>query len=840
MSNYRLNFPAGSQVIGSLANGASTLAININSYGIVPPPPPVGGDLVVTIRRLDNTPNDGLVAPVAIWFTADVENALGISNETIVEPAGDHAAYDPTAVECTYDWNFGDPGYIPVKMPNLPLFLYDLNRAMVKRPTHLFHSPGNKTVSVQVTDAQGRTGVGFFTFGPGGDLPTIADPETHFIGRRVYLSAQGIFPDGAPGVDCCTTVAAAHARIGQIVSGGQSFVRLDLRCGETYTDQPTIGDGRNLYISTYGEGARPYHLFTPLAASRAPNEGATFALTGAADASPSRIIGQNVKGPWDASTETGRYYEGAMEVAGGNGKHKITYHRCKFDGFAQVTFFNGSHETSFWAISDTEITNWSNYGTGLFEGRNFAFLGCDFHQNPDALFGMDHGGGSQNYARFGNRHGPIRLATWRHLYVACCSFFSANGWSRNTLPGRWNTSAPTECQQTFRLSHGGSLVRTYTGFERNSFEGGANSLGSSPTTPSSSYYNCVIESNLFCSSCDTTVPVWACFMGARISNNYFVVPAVNSRGNHSQIIDWTHSGTANPALYSPLIVVNNSVHILATTAQLGSDPAGGRVLVRASSQHTLIENANLYFAPNTNTTIGGGFAPLSTPTLTGFTPRHKGRRWKFPPIGHPIITNSNTPNASQHVGPIDDPEVLWYITCGDAREGGFGDINIDDWISVPYPNFSTVCGGVLGQVTREMCESTLPGGAARFHQLSVFDGVFVAGPVGVTYARPGTTLDAGGNGHIAIAYTDTHIRIQNKTPVAWPASRRFFLWLDLREHHMPFQTGQASPATIPLLIPTTGSTAIVAEQTGLWAPKDMTGAARETPFVIGAFEAAPV
>jgi hypothetical protein len=813
--------------------GTGGVITQVSTSGIVlatlsPPAPDPGGSLTVVISRMDTKPEDALVAPVEIWFTAVVLGAKGTNGDDIAEPPGDTAVVDRTSVECTFDWDFGDPGYTPVHTPNTALFQRDTNRASVKRPVHVFHSPGNKTVSLQVTDAQGNTGVGFFTFSPTGDAPAIADPETHFVGRRVYFSPDGIFPEGSATADQCTTVAQVHTRLTALVNGGSLFNRLDFRRGEVYTDQPIIGQDRNLYISTYGTGARPRHVFTPMGSVKT----GPFKTAGGTTNSWTRIIDQDCKAPWDSTTETGRYVEGFGDEGSRNNTYNILVHRCTFDGFNEIYISSGGSGRRG-VFSDTEITNWSNYGYA-FGPRHLAVIGCDFHQHEDALTGMSHGNaGTQDNARMGNRHGPIRLGELRTLYVACSSFFSRNGWSP-TDGGNWTTLAPTEAQLCFRHSAGGPGTRSYIGFERNSLEGGPIQYFLSPVAAqSNSHCNIVFDSNIFCGSHDSAdAMLRAPCNGARITNNYFVMPEVATRGTNRlrELIDWLWTGAADPNIYSPVIVEHNTAYMIATSGQLGGNPT--RVLAKAGIGHTLIQNANLYYAPNFSTPIGASLAPFDTPTLAGFAPRHKGRRWNFPPIGHQSTLNSSSPNAVLYGLPgINEGPTGHFYQIGPFREGGAGAVAHGEWMAIPYPDLTGFSGGAVGQVTRSMVESDLPSpwSGPRFHQFSLFFGE--AG--GIDRVRPVHPANAGGNGGITMAYTDTHIRVQNTSNVTWPADRRWYFWLDLREHLMDHLPGTASPTTIPLLRRQAAD--VARGSTRL----DITGAERASTTRMGAVEALP-
>lgn len=759
------------------------------------------------IERFDGIPDAELVAPVALWFTpANITGFLGVDGEPISEPAGDTNDYDPTAIEVFWSWDFGNPGYEPLVPSNLPPQMRDVNRAFVKRPCHVMHSPGAKTVNLFGYDTQGRWGTAVYEFADtAGDSPAIADPDGGFFtGREVFFSQDGIFPVGTPAADQCTTELAVQQRLTALWNtNGVTFGRLRLRRGEEYVDLASdLGNFRNLYIDSYGDPADPPPKQIRTGSPSAGTPDGPFAISNGGAGSP-RIIDQDWQGPYDATTETGRRVTALIRNSARNGKRHLI-HRVRISG---AQFYHDCFQPdSFRTFSDVQITNWQDYGlfTESAQRLTLAIIGGDFAQHVDALSGTHHGTGNANFANLTNRHGPVRLAgETRDLYVDACSFFSRNGWSQRSGTGSGDTAPPTLAQACFR--HGASasaLFRNYASWTRCSFEGGAGSVhfvdlnGQDPSTAHIS--NILFDSNLMVASRDTEGLVYGKGRGMSARNNYFFVPATQHMYDpsaavtfrHQSMIDWRFEGAVDPAGPSRVFVFSNTAYILADNAQVGA-PATRVIANVAASHNPTIEN-NVLFAPNLSPALGGGLGPFTTPTLAGVQGRFKGTRFNFPPIGH------------ESMGPL--------ITAQSVRElspGGTTGVADQEWISLPYPNYTGKNNGALGQVTRAMVESLLPSGAVRYHQVSLYD----------QNVKAAASAEAGGDGRVAFAFTDTAIRVQNRSGVTWLGN----LWvlLDLRDRLMDYVPGTANPTSIPLLIPDTGSSLILGGKPDLWPAHEL-------------------
>lgn len=770
------------------------------------------------IARFDGIPDSELVAPVALWFSpTNIEGFRGVDDEPITEPAGDTNVYDPTAIEIFWSWDFGDGGYEPLVDLNLPLQMRDVNRAYAKRPCHVFHAPGPKTVTLFGYDTKGNWGTATYVFGAGGQSPEIADPDALFVGREVYFSQEGIFPPDSAPLNRCTSVSAVNSRLATLWnSGGVTFARLRLRRGEEYVEiNGDLGNFRNLYIDSYGDPADPppKQIRLGTAAGGAPD--GPFAISNGAVGSP-RIIDQDWQGPYDATTETGRRTDALIRNSSRNGRRHLI-HRVRISG---ASFYHDNFSPdAFRVFSDVQITNWQDYGIFINSGGerlSLAILGGDMAQHVDALSGTDHGTANSNFANLTNRHGPIRVSSMtRDLYVACTSFFSRNGWSSRSGAGAGDTNPPTLAQACFR--HGGSdsaSWRNYATWERCSFEagaGGVHFVDLGAQEPSTAYVsNVLFESNIFVASRDTETLATGKGRGMSARNNYFFVPAVPHIGSpnlarHQRMLNWRFDGPVDPAGPSRAFVVNNTGYILADNDQVGD---ASRVLANVAPEHNPVIENNVLFAPNLSPAVGNP-SEFATSLLSGFTTRFRGTRFNFPPIGH------------DSMGPL--------ITAESVRElspGGTTGVADGEWISLPYPDYTGKNNGALGQVTRAMVESALPSGGVRYHQISIHSH-------NVKAAAPAA---AGGDGRVAFAFTDTAIRVQNLSGVTWTGN----LWvlLDLRDRLMDFVPGTGNPDTLQIVIPLAGSSAWGSTANGLWAPSDIFATPRTSPTAFGAFHQA--
>lgn len=801
MPSFRFRgFADASTVALSVAQGGRSAEANLVWAQAL-----AASDASFSIMRVDGIDDGELVAPFPAWFApTDITGFVGFDGEPISEPAGDTNVYDPTALEIFWSWDFGDPGYVPLVTPNTPAAHRDTNRAFVKRPCHVFASPGGRTVTCYAYDSAGNWATAEFVFGPDGDSPAIADPDVFFAGDNTcYYSEDGIFPVPRP-LGSVTASSASAVESYRNSKGGSAFTRILCRRGEVYVNAGNLGGGRNssVYYSDYGNPADPPPKHVRTNGERGPFD--------ARDGQYMIVTNQDWEGGYDAATETGRRTSPLSNL--GIYVFKMVLHRVRVSGHSSLN--HTAQPDILRVFSDCDVTNWQDYGVYGGDGsqQRLAIIGCDIHQKPDALTGTSHGVGNSNFANLTNRHGPIRHGTCRDVHIACSSFFSRNGWS-NASSTAGTTTPPTTAQAAYRFGASGPLsIRNHTSVERSSFESGAASfdfvdLGAQ--VHSKDYQsNVLFESNLFVASTQN----WSTMVsgkgrGMSARNNYWHVPAVQNTAGHrfAQLLRWRWEGDVEGQ--SRAAVFNNTALLVATDDQMNG--AETRALASLDADHSPILENNIHHAPNLAAPIGPGLAPLGTDPLAGFTPRFLGNRWNFPPIGHPSMGDE--------------------ITVGSVREGGVGDVGDGEWIALDYPDYTDKCRGVdptgpLGQVT----QAIVTGNSGQYHQVSVHD-------FGNKAMAPAA---AGGNGRVEFDFTPEKIRIRNTSGESWPGSSKIWVLLDLRDHLMGFVPGTASPGSIPAPVPLQGSAAFGATQDGLWARTDFFGTVRSQPGTQGAMVAA--
>jgi hypothetical protein len=781
MPGFRfLGFASGSLVALTVAQGAATAQATL-TWG-----QPSGGgapNASFSIIRVDPVANANLIAPAGVHLRAS-----SLSGFNVTEPAGDTNVYDPTQHRITFIWDFGEPGYTPRFTPNIPTAWRNTNVAYGKAVSHVFSSPGNKTVTCFAFDEAGNWGTATYTFGPSGNAGPILDPEVVFAGSKtVCYDPDNNFTGAPPNAVLRTTISGANSEL--INAGTQA--RLMLRRGQTYTiPRGSNGLGKEsgtvLHVSAYGTGAAPV----------VNNVTGGFTMKDLVVGAFSDI---DMDGGWDPTTETGN----AGEIFAGLGRYVnvLVYHRCRISGMAEITTSTTGSPVSDRFYNDTVITAWKDYGVSFTPGR-VAFMGADVAQHVDALMGIAQGTSSQVPTNLGNTHGPFRTGALVHFYAGCSSFFSRNGWSNNGSGG----ALPTLPQNTVRFTPGPLTVRTHEVHERCSHEGAGLTIGvQSVGDPESTTYgqNRVFDKCLFVGSAYGAADLGgapvsnAMFFlrspGNTVRNCYFYRPNV-PRAVTSNIFPngiaavLVTSGSIAASAGAPSRFYNNTAWIPGPTSQIGT---AAPVFFNVNGTNDVVQN-NVFYAPDLTTPIGASFAPLGASPLAGFQCRFKGGRWSPPPIGgvgSPTGTLSVTARR-------ENPGVPGTLQAGTVANG--------ESIILPYPNYTGQAGYTLN-----VTQALITGNPTQRHQLSITD-------FG-TKRLTDSTLWPGSIGGVTISFQSSFIRVTNNTGSSW-TSGDVWLQLDLTPQLMGFASGTASPADVPGLIPQAGSPLIVANRnTGAWA-----------------------
>jgi plastocyanin len=237
------------------------------------------GSGTVTLSILDRS--NLQVAPEGVFFRASVSDAS-------VTEDSNRANYDPSWHDVTYVWNFGDVHAVSDKVVNVAAAHNDLNTGYGKEVGHTFTRPGAYTVTC---DAYGPSGY----IGRGTTSVTVGDPDALFTGSRTIL--VGSADANYPGAQVVANINAAR----ELVNNQASTHRILIQKGHVETSNMGWVAGAsypNIYVSTYGTGARPQITFT--------NTG--FGVFGGwVEFSGKDIVVQGIDatGIWDPQTETG-------------------------------------------------------------------------------------------------------------------------------------------------------------------------------------------------------------------------------------------------------------------------------------------------------------------------------------------------------------------------------------------------------------------------------------------------------------------------------------------------------------------------------------------------------
>lgn len=760
-----------------------------------------GPNASLTITRVDSLANNFLIAPCGVFLRAS-----NLSGFNVTEPAGDTNVYDPTQHRISYIWNFGDPGYTPRITPNIPTVWRDTNVAYGKSVAHVFNAPGNYTVTCWAFDEVGNWGTATYTFQSGGNAGPILNPDTVFDGTKtICFSPADIFTGKPTGAAECTTEAALNTAV---IAAGQ-LVRVLLRRDETYNFGKT-GPGivirdrtaGGIQIGAYGIGAAPIINTKRFASADdytirlQENEGGQCVVSNL-----------DIIGPWDSTTETGLSV--ALFGISGATSSNIVLHRCLISGFGASGLTQGAMGLALSVtpgpnqvriVNDTRVTNWKDYGE-LGNTQNFAIIGSDFSQNPDALGGIDQGISSQAPTNLGNTHGPFRGGDARNLYFGATSFFSCNGWSSQGNNYTLNGGTPTTPQATVRFTTNPTTNRVHTVHERCSHEGmGGTVTYATFSTSDQVERNSVWDKCLFVGSAYTQQELFfSRHAGQTMRNCYFYRPNVAKRIGSNVLVQVIRANLDAASLANltttPNRYYNNTSWIPGPTSNIGTTAPIFLTTNNTGATGYANEN-NVMFAPDlTVPVVQPAGTSLGTSPLAGFQCQFKGARYNFPPVGG---TSFNGP-----------------ISVTSVREGGAGTVANLEWVSLPYPNYTGLSGGGTGQVTQAM----VTGNPTQRHQVSITT---------VATKRMGdSTLWADADGLVAFDFTSAAIRIQNRTGSSW-TSGNIWVQIDLSARLMGPVAGSASPLDVPAPLPNSASGvgARNTYTTGARAREDFFGAVR--------------
>lgn len=357
------------------------------------------GTVAITILDRSNLQ----IAPEGVFFRASVADASITENSN-------RSAYDPSWHDVTYVWSFGDIHAVSDKVTNVAASQNDLNSGYGKEVGHTFTRPGTYTVTC---DAYGPGGY----IGRGTEVITVGDPDALFTGNRTILvgSADAAYPgaqvvstldQGRAALEALNTTGRVLVQRGHVETTGTSFFGTD-----SY---------ENIYVSTYGTGARPQITATN-----------GFALFGGWDSFAGRdmvIQGLDCTGGWNPQSETGnRGLSFLRAQALTNASMVVDDCIAKNFGLSIYAPSTGAAGgTTNLHINNTLVEGYAEYALFTFiTGPNdiTSCTGVGLLQDP-----LANSGGSGQIGN-GNTQGPFRSNTGGRYYFDCCDFFSRCSWT---------------------------------------------------------------------------------------------------------------------------------------------------------------------------------------------------------------------------------------------------------------------------------------------------------------------------------------------------------------------------------------------------------------------------
>jgi hypothetical protein len=719
------------------------------------------------------------VAPHAQWFrVTDIEGFAPAA------PVSGGEVYDPQAHDITWIWSFGDAGATPNAAVNLPDAWRDTNTAYGKRVAHVFASPGTFTVTCWAFDSSGNVGMATAEL-------TVADPEVFFAGNRTIClnpPGDGAFtgaPAGAQQVTSWSGVVSAVQGLGQPC-------RILLKRGATYDGVQNwnwANNTRNVYLADYGSGELP-RLRPPEAAA----DGFMLGVRREAGCDSNKFINLDLHGWWDPESETGSY--GGPIYAFENQNNLLT-HGCRIRNWS--SFVIGGYETFKMdvVISNTWIQNWRGFGIFAQGGERAdtrcAVVGCAIHQSPNAMQGHEMGILGHG---LGNTNGPWRNGHITQAFFSCTSMFAntggsgANNYERDPAVFPKIAVNPAFRAQSDQAGLYSASIPILWNVERCTFEGGFNVFVISETNRGRPG-NYIIDKAIVIANAQTFGLNMELPEGGTTARNVFCyIP--NSPATHD-VPDRFITAAANhldgnasrpvrihgSTFYSPRTSANAQYNN-ASNANVGAiNGLGGWT----AFTDIVIEN-NIIHCPAQNTPVVTS-APLELVEIPGLMTQYRGPRWNFDPIS---------------------------VTLGSAVANG-------GTVTFSYPNDTGQ--HPAGQATNQAYFLTPPG--ENRHVLA-------------GHGIPDVGALRSWLGQFSVSFGASNITVTNTSGQTWASGRTVYLLLDRRNSVPANAAIHASPPTVLVPRPITGSAALGAATLGLVPLDDIFGRIRLTPRSRGALE----
>ncbi len=355
--------------------------------------PPGGGNLPMLAAHRTSG-----VAPLAVLF--DVTAA----SSSVIQPAS--VSGMPDFASFHYQWDFGD-----VASGNWAVNNRSKNRAAGHVAAHLFETPGNYTITLDVTNTSGVATRYQQSI-------TVQNPETVYANSTFYLASNG--NDNNPGTLASPFRTWEHAV--DVLFSNAGPRRLLVRRGDTF-NTPGANEGNftgPYFIGTYGTGAAP--ILQCLSGSSILDVG---------DGNQLAITGLNFLSTYNPIDGTGPRVNG-IAMLGNNSD--IAIYRNLFSGIdiavfpAQLGLIQNS------IIAENQMGSWHNYGILTGDTNRLAILGNTIRQNPNAGTGD---GKCESCVIDLPNHGPIRIRSAVKAVVSSNNLFSNTGWNPdpNTVGG---------------------------------------------------------------------------------------------------------------------------------------------------------------------------------------------------------------------------------------------------------------------------------------------------------------------------------------------------------------------------------------------------------------------
>ena len=732
-----------------------------------------------------------LVAPAPIWLEAT--NPTGFEDEVgtpIAEPTGG-GVWDETYHKITYVWTVEEetsPGIwtrLSAPYPRVINMVTDWNEAYVAYGKRIaFRLPGAGTYRFQLwcIDMQGNQAVAT------SQTVTVQTPAQAFSPADTIVCALDGDFTGAPAASQQVTSMAA---VNSIIQSASSPKRVSFKNGDVH-DGVTLRayDGFCDLVDTWDNSAATADIYAPRGAGG--DFLGHFAMNDSSQSLQCTFDNIGFKGHWDDRTETGDDGDASVfETRFITAATKFMCYNCDFVGLGTTwltlgdPFSNGAAVDRRFMIADCINTSFRNYGFYSYynNGGEYDFLGCSIYRNHDALAGPAPIGYK---VELRNDHGPVRLTSYQHTYMACCDFFGCSGWSAGPFGPSANgnvrlfagTPETTEAPSLIVdrcVNEGGYITWKLDGQDE-----------SAPEVPGNWLFDKVLT---LCTA--RTQSPWALAMGGATRRNCYTwapdIPYYDRPGGFDNFVRYvTDGGPTGPANFAaPMLDYNNTD----LTLNSGSPIPLSDGNETAWSTHYARENS-IFHEPNatTTTTPAGPINILAaTEAVPGVTPRFSGVRWNYQLI---IRSNVNVPNG--------------------------------DDLLIPYADIDSSDG--LGN------GDTSPTTQAYWQALPASDdqhGLFAGG-----------SLRLASRGDFSVSYDDaSNVRITNTSGDTWSGTVQIHLDRKSRlATDLPAQTQYASPSSVPMPRPQTGSSALGAADIGYVAYDDFLGRVRSTPKTAGAVE----